>query len=251
MKKHSILYTLTTLLLIGSSCQEQDMMRYGNDPAIYFAHERLNSNKVQTDSLNHSFFIYGSDVTFDTVRVLVRTMGMPVDYDRPVRLVQTNAGKPNAAIAGTHYIPFDDPTMVDSCCIPAGEVKRLIPIVLLRDKSLASEEVRLELTLEANEHFRQGIDKWRNFLLTTSDKAVKPSNWDTSWRLVFGNSWGTEKMRFIIQSTGLTDFDNVPNDYSYRTWLGDTAKQALLEYNQAHPDAPLCEADGTPVSFDK
>ena len=251
MKQHTI-YALLATLLICIGCQEQDMMRYEDDPAIYFANEELSAYySVQSDSINHSFFIYGEDVTTDTVHVLIRTMGMPVDYDRPVKLVQTNAGAPDAAIAGTHYVPFDDPALADSFSIPAGEVSHFVPIVLLRDNSLKTETVRLELTLEGNEHFRQGIDEWRNFLVTTSDTAVKPKIWDSYWRYYFGASWGPEKMRFIIQSTGLTDFDTQPSDYSYLNWLGDTAKQALLEYNADRPEEEwLREADGTLVSFD-
>lgn len=244
-------YSILASLILLFSCQEQDIMTYENDPAIYFANESLDAYyESQHDSINHSFFIYGEDVIRDTIHILIRTMGMPTDYDRPVNLVQTNIGQPNAAIAGTHFIPLDDPTVKDSMCIPAGQVSQFIPIIVLRDKSLASEEVRLDLSLEANEYFRQGIDAWRKFFVTTTDQAVKPSNWDRTWQYIFGASWGTEKMRFIIQSTGYTDFENPPSDSGYRNWLGDTAKQALLDYNAAHPDAPLYEADGTPVSFD-
>lgn len=228
------------------------MMQYENDPAIYFASQSANAtnNITQHDSINHSFFIYGTDVTRDTVHILICTMGMPTEYDRSINLVQTNIGQADAAIAGTHFVAFDDPAVKDSLCIPAGKVSQMIPIIVLRDKSLASEQVRLELTLEANEHFRQGIDAWRNFVVTTTDEAVKPSNWDTFWKNYLGDSWGTEKMRLIIQSTGYSDLSIVPSDFSYLYWIIDTAKQALIDYNIAHPEKPLCEADGTPVSFD-
>lgn len=253
MKQHiTLFYSLLAVLFACAGCSEQDMMRYGETPAVYFANQDANTSDpvTQHDSISHSFFIYGTDVTRDTVHVLIRIMGNPVDYDRPIKLVQTNAGEPDAAIAGTHYVAFDDPSIIDSVCIRAGEVRRMVPIVMLRDKSLACEQVRLEMALEANEYFRLGIDEWQTFLVTTTDEAVKPTLWDSRWKYYFGASWGTEKMRLIIQSTGYTDFDTIPSDYSYCTWLGDTAKQALLEYNAAHPDEPLCEADGTPVSFD-
>lgn len=250
MKTHLTLYTLLAACLTCFSCQEQDMMHYDETSAIYFANEALSVSTSQKDSINHSFFVCKADVTRDTVRVLIRAMGMPVDYDRPVKLVQTNAGEPDAAIAGTHYVAFDDPAIRDSFYIPADEVSKFIPIVLLRDQSLASSEVRLSMELEANEHFRQGIDDWRTFLVTTTDEATKPNNWDKFWFIYFGPSWGTEKMRLIIQSTGLTDFVNTPDDTGYLYWLRNTASQALEEYNAAHPDAPLCEADGTPVTFE-
>lgn len=251
MKTHFTLYTLLAACLTCFSCQEQDMMHYDETPAIYFANEALSVSNTQADSISHTFFVYKADVTRDTVRVLIRAMGMPVDYDRPVKLVQINAGESDAAVAGTHYVAFDDPAIRDSFYIPAGEVSKFIPIVLLRDQSLASSEVRLSMELEANEHFRQGIDDWRMFLVKTTDEATKPDNWDKFWYIFFGSSWGTEKMRLIIQSTGLTDFVNTPDDTGYLYWLRNTASQALEEYNAAHPDAPLCEADGTPVTFEK
>ena len=247
MKKHILLYNLFAALLACMSCQEQDMMHYEDTPAIYFAN---NEAIDQRDSISYTFFTAAANVKLDTVRVLICAMGVPVDYDRPIMLLQTNTGEPDAAIAGTHYVPFDDPALIDSFCIPAGEVQHFIPIVVIRDKSLATEEVRLEMELKSNEHFRPGIDAWRHFLVKATDTASKPTNWDTTWKYHFGASWGPEKMRFIIQYTGFSDFDNPPSDYSYLSYLGNTAKQALIDYNAAHPNDPLCEADGTPISFD-
>lgn len=94
MKRYTILYGLLAVLFICIGCQEQDMMQYENDPAIYFANQSANAtnNITQHDSINHSFFIYGTDVTRDTVHILICTMGMPTEYDRSINLVQTNIG---------------------------------------------------------------------------------------------------------------------------------------------------------------
>lgn len=244
MKRLYIPTILSAFLLTIAACEENKMDSYENDPAIYFE----NTASGQKDSISHSFFIYNEDVTFDTVKVIVCTMGFPTDYDRPISLIQTNTGQPDAAISGTHYIAFDNPEMQKHICIPAGQVKASIPIVLLRDKSLSSQRVRLELTIGTNEYFRPGIDEWRNFTITTTNMATKPTNWDTRWVNYFG-SWGSVKMKLIIDSTGFSDFDNPPSDPGYMSWLIATSKQALIDYNIAHPDEPLCEADGTPVTF--
>ena len=249
MRKITYIPIFLSILFINliSSCKENEMDTYENDPALYFE----NKNYGQKDSINHSFFIYNEDVTFDTVRIVICTMGFPTDYDRPINLIQTNTGKPNDAIPGTHFIAFDDPEMQKHICIPAGEVRTEIPIVFLRDKSIADKEVRIELTIGCNEYFRPGINEWRDFVVTTTDMAIKPNNWDTQWRRAFGTTWGSVKMKFIINSTGLTDFNNYPtNDPGYINWLKSTAKQALIDYNTAHPEEPLCEADGSPVTFD-
>ncbi|MGN0283007.1 MAG: DUF4843 domain-containing protein [Prevotella sp.] len=246
MKKAILYSALGSALLLNSACTENKMEPWNDTPAIYFEH----STSIQTDSVNQSFFIYDDDVKTDTVIVRVCAMGGVADYDRPFSLVQTNVGQSDAAVAGTHFEGLDSPEMKKYMVIPAGQVYQDIPFVFLRDKSLALGEYRLELAVEDNEYFRKGIDEWRTFVITTTDQAVKPALWDTSWKYYFGPTWGSVKMKFIIQSTGYTDFDTLPDDYSYRGWLGNTAKQALLEYNTAHPDAPLCEADGTLVTFE-
>lgn len=243
MKKIYYILTISYISLLAfTGCKENEMDTYKNDPAIYFE----NDSKTQQDSIRHSFFIYDDDVTFDTVRIIVHTMGLPTKYDRNIKLIQTNIGEPNAAIAGTHFIPLEDPSIKDSICIRAGQVCARIPIVLLRDKSLESCEVRLELTIGENEYFRPGINEWRNFTIITTSMATKPNNWDRLWISTFGK-WGSVKMKFIIESTGFNDFNNYPSDYAYIQWLGATAKEALTKYNNAHPDNPLCEANGEPV----
>lgn len=245
MKKDIIIYSLL-LLLAFTSCEQNAMGTYENDPAIYFAHETYG----QQDSISHTFFYYDEDVKCDTVHVKICTMGMPVNYDRPIKLEQTNLNKPDAAVPGKHFVAFDDPLIIDSICIPAGEVTADIPIVFLRDASLKTQTVRLELAVVGNEYFRPGIDEWRNFIVKTTDSTVKPTNWDTRWKYYFGVTWGPVKMKFIIDCTGYTDFDNTPSDFGYLSWLKATAQQALIEYNAAHPDAPLAEADGTLVVMD-
>lgn len=236
---------LSGLLFIITSCEENKMAEYKNEPALYFE----NTTYGQKDSINHSFFIYNDDITFDTVWVVICTMGFPADYDRPVNLIQTNLNDEDAAIPDIHFIAFNNPDIQKYICVPSNQVRAKIPIVFLRDKSIASKKVRLELTIGSNEYFRPGINEWTNFVITTTDMAVKPTNWDTLWAPYMG-SWGSTKMKLIINSTGFTDFDNRPSDISYLKWLAATAKQALIDYNAEHPDSPLCEADGSPVTFD-
>lgn len=246
MKRLYIPTILSALLITMAACEENKMDVYKNDPAIYFE----KTTYEQRDSIKHTFYFYDESITDDTVRVVICTMGEPADYDRPISLIQTNTGESDAAIAGTHYVPFDDPSLKKYICIPAGQVRTEIPIVFLRDQSLKLQEVRLNLTVGKNEYFRPGIEAQRNFLVTTNDLISKPSNWDTNWKYHFGTTWGPVKMKLIIDSTGYTDFDTLPSDYNYLLWLAATAQQALLDYNAAHPEEPLCEADGTPVTFE-
>ena len=135
--------------------------------------------------------------------------------------------------------------------VPTGKAIGHIPVILLRDKSLDLKTVSLKMRIDENEYFRPGIDTQREFLVKTTAQATKPSVWDTRWRYYFGLSWGSVKMRFLIDVTGYTDWENANIDGAYIGYMSALVQQKLLEYNEAHPDAPLSEADGTLVTFDK
>ncbi|MCD7939746.1 MAG: DUF4843 domain-containing protein [Bacteroides intestinalis] len=232
-------------------------MEYEGDNALYFANGAIQdlksgdsgSTRMQKDSISQSFFLLGS-VTQDIVYVQVNTMGHIADIDRPISIVQTNTGQNDAAIAGIHYLPFDDPEIKKLMVIPAGREWGQFPVVLLRDESLEQNVMRLEIGIGTNEYFRPGIDKQRNFLIKITALASKPTNWDTNWYIYFGRSWGPVKMRFIIDVTGFTDWDSSNSDSNYNRYMESLVKQKFLEYNDAYPENPLKEADGTLVIFD-
>ncbi|MDR2815317.1 MAG: DUF4843 domain-containing protein [Proteiniphilum sp.] len=244
MKRFKFIYLLL-LVLIVTACSQNEMLKYENEPAVYF--DGAGYSKV--DSINHSFFLLNSDILKDTILVRVNTMGELSSQARPVAIVQTNAGDSAAAVAGVHYVPFDDASLKPLLQVPAGKEYVDIPVVFIRDESLDSLKVRLELALVTNEYFRPGIVEKQRFVLTTTDLIEKPGAWDSRWYFAFGRSWGPVKMRFIIDITGYTDWNTVPTDMTMLTYFGALAKQRLLEYNAAHPDNPLREANGNLVTF--
>lgn len=239
--KHLNLIAILLFLLAFNSCKENEMDTYQNDPAIYFSHT--------TDSIAYSFFTLNSDIPRDTVWVEALTMGLPANQNRPFALTQTNTNEPDAAVAGIHYVPFEDKEVKDSISIKAGAFKRLIPIILLRDKSLKTATKRLVLSVVSNEFFRPGITSLTSYTITTTDTAIKPRLWDSYWAYYLGESWGIEKMRFAIEATGYADFESRPLDPGLSGWMRDVCKQKLVEYNNTHEEV-YQEADGTPVSFD-
>jgi hypothetical protein len=244
MKKYGFIYVLL-LALIVAACTQNEMLNYENDPAVYFA----GTGDNKSDSINHSFFLLSTDILKDTVWVRVNTMGELSSQDRFVPVVQKNAGAKSAAVAGVHYVPFDDASLKPLLQVPAGKEFVNIPVVFIRDASLDSIKVRLELALATNDYFRPGIVEKQRFVVTTTDLVEKPSTWDTRWSMFLGKSWGPVKMRFLIDITGYTDWSTTPSDITLLKYFEALAKQKLLEYNAAHPDDPLREANGNLVSF--
>jgi hypothetical protein len=246
VKKLKLMYILLLTVAVVSSCSEYEMLAYENDPAIYFTYESTLGG--QRDSINHSFFVLNTSILTDTVWIKISTMGEISSQDRPFSIVQTNTGKAGAAVAGTHYVSLDNPAVKSLMVIPANKVEAKIPVIFFRDESLALEQVRLELAVASNEYFHPGIDRWRTLTVTTTDQAVKPSTWNT-WQYYFGATWGSVKMRFIINVTGYTEWGVVPSDFSYVLHLRDLVAQAFKDYNRDHPDNPLKEANGDIVVF--
>lgn len=252
--KKNIFYILAMLLGLGmAGCEKQEAERYENDPRLYFFRGVDYNRKPvfqQFDSITQSFFVLPEKQNRDTVYIAIETMGMTSGEARPFRLIQTNADSAGAAVAGTHYVDFNSEEMRKNMIIPAGSVRYFMPLILLRDPSLEHSKVRLNLAIAENEHFKVGINARSKFLITITALAEPPANW-RSWSGTFGN-WGSKKMWFLINYVGITDFSTVPTDYAYLNYLKAVAIEKLQAYNADvnNEDAPLTEADGTPVTFE-
>lgn len=248
MRQHIILKSISAALLFFalSGCKQNDALMYENDPRIYFSRGYLAEYKVtQQDSIIHSFYLLESDKMRDTLYVEVSTMGLPENKARAVKLVQTNQGADNAAVAGTHYVAFDDPDISHLMAVPAGQVKVRLPIILIRHEDLGSKKLRIEFSIAMNEFFKPGIDKNLTFLIQTTAMAEQPATWATSWRYLFG-TWGPVKMGFIIEKTGFKEFDEISmyDIYSYISFMSTKLTDLLAKYNAENPEYPLCEDVG-------
>lgn len=256
MKRYRLIVLLVVAVgLFLGSCEERDVMRYEDDPRIYFYKgivydEVALTSYTQSDSVKRSFFVLPDNQMWDTVWLDIRTMGFPTDYDRPIKIIQTNTGEPYAAVAGKHYIGFDDERVKDQVSIAIGQVKRMLPVIFYRDPSLTTDSVRLEIEIQPNEYFGVGMDTLSHFMVEMTAKPSKPKLWSSVFQSVFGD-WGAKKMWFIMRYVGFSDFENRINDYAYQTYLRGRAAEALAEYNadERNEDRPLREADGTVVKF--
>jgi len=251
MKVYNIKLNILVLLLsiAAVSCKQNELPQYEENPAVYFSY--LSHGKptgYQVDSIRHSFFLLNSEIVKSTVMIRMNTMGSPTDIDRPISIVQANEGEENAAIPGVHYVSFSDPEVMSRIMIRAGRVYDSIPIVWIRHSDMDISTIKLELKIAENQYFHPGVDRYTRFTVTTTAMAIKPSNW-SSWESTFGPTWGSVKMKFIIDYVGDIDWGNPSSDTNYLTYLRTKALQKLKEYNEAHPNEPLKEVNGDFVTF--
>lgn len=251
MKVYYIKLKLLLLLsILATGCKQNELPLYEEIPAVYFSYLGHGKNiGYQVDSLKHSFFVLNSNIEKSAVMIRVNSMGGPSDTDRPISIEQTNVGKENAAAAGVHYVPFSAPESMVRMMIRAGRVYDSIPIIWIRHKDMDISTIKLDIKIVENDYFRPGIDKYTGFSITTTAMATKPGNWGSSWSRAFGATWGSVKMKFIIDYVGTIDWENPSSDTNYLNYLRTKSIQKLKEYNEAYPESPLKEVNGDIVTF--
>ena len=256
MTNKIIKYGLLLLMAgaIFTACEEKVVYKFDDAPSLYFYRNQYTANSegvMQYDSIGYSFFLAGSAQETE-IWLQVDLTGKPSAQDRKITITQSNAGEPGAAVAGTHYVAFDDARIAEYMVMPANATSTVIPLILTRTTSMDTEEYRIVMEITANDNFTQGTKQWsggqRSFIVNVTAKISKPIAWDRNYDNTFGE-WGAEKMRFLIDYVGYTDFEyNIGYDTEYRYFWNITAKTALAEYEALH--GPLYEADGiTQVTF--
>jgi hypothetical protein len=255
------LYYLAPLLLLAA-CRQQDPMTFSGDARV-----QLND----TVTIRRTFVYSPETVTRDTVLVRVNTIGETSDRDRLVALVQeteyvldivtdpvtglpdtSRVERPLAAIPGTHYVAFDDPSVTSLAVVRAGAVTADLPVILLRDPSLKSADYRLRVRLDESADFKTGEKNATAILLVISDRLVQPSFWDINVNYSFG-TYNTRKHQFMIDASG-ERIDNEWYDARVRNIVGalqqykNFFKAALNAFNNdpaniAAGIAPLRETD--------
>lgn len=267
MKKYIFLMAGICGLMSFTSC-EKDLETY-SDPTcrINFYYDISSVSDFKEDMAKDNYsFVYGSDEAVDdTLWYQVETMGFVADHDRSISLEQIPVEGADNAVAGKHYVAFDNPSLAKYYVIPAGKASAKIPVVLLRDASLKNENVTLKFALKANDNFVLGYDVLSQRTLTFTDQLSEPSNWTKNYGSsyyawyasdIFG-AYGVVKHQFFISETG-EKWDNdyldkiLTGDRLYYSYLAQKLAKRLAEVNaerEARGEGPLCEADGTPVSI--
>ncbi|HEY8389231.1 MAG TPA: DUF4843 domain-containing protein [Parasegetibacter sp.] len=236
-----------TILISLVACKKDEIKSFLDaDPAVYFIHST--SRITSIDSITYTFVEKSSNVTSDTIWLPVRISGDAVDFDRKVNLVADPAG--TTAVKDKHYKLLD-------YFIPKNSFTTQLGVVLLRDASLQSESVVLNLQILPSDDFGtlmkdtltgDGRFYTKNRIkIIFTDRLLKPDNWD-SYLVTFFGPYSDVKFRFIAGELGVSTFPttgpnavNFPKMQFYQT----VVRNALFEYTQAN--GPLIDENGNPV----
>jgi hypothetical protein len=248
MNKTLIFIGMALVLALFTGCEE-DLPKY-SDSQGYLGFVYDNS----ADSILNYSFVYSGGKEMDTVWIEVQTVGFLSDQDRPYTVKQVTTGN-NDAVAGTHFVSLDDPSITQYMVVKADSTTSRFPIITKRDESLSDTTFNLKLEIADNGTFKPGYKERRYKTVTITSMLSKPTQWNSYMDYYFGQ-WGPVKHQFMIDVTGEKwDDDYIKSiiyDYGYVSFLINKLDRALAEENArrlAAGQGYLQEADGTLVAF--
>ena len=180
---------LTASFCLGMmGCQEDEALLFQDVARVQFT--------SGVEDYPYSFVWLDKSQESAIIKLPILVTGGPVDVERTVKVTQVeefdvtyeydNKGyvvdstvtpKPNPAVAGVHYVPFNDSEAQALLKVKAGVVKDSLAIILKRDASLTTEKVRLRLRLEASDDLELGESKYLERTIVFSDMLEQPSGW--------------------------------------------------------------------------
>lgn len=196
MKKIINIVVLFSLFTGFYAC-EKDLKPYDKkgEDRLHFLYEPF------VDSTTYYTFVYeGGDVLRDTLWIPVGSMGFSADYQRDISVEAVPAGE-NTAVVGKHFVAFDSKEVTDLCFMPANQAKTEIPVILLRDETLAEREYTLKIRVVENDYFKPGIQNSIEKTIIIADILTKPTYWNFYAEYYFAGKYGKVKHQFMIDAT--------------------------------------------------
>lgn len=178
----------------------------------------LNGNSLAPGVFSYSFVGKDDDLMMDTLWLTVRPQGLMAEKTSRIKLEQYEGKEwkyiygeegvvvdsvlrvfPRQAVAGVHYVPFDDERVVEFLTLKPGEMEARIPVLVLRDQSLRDTTYTLFFRITDSEDLKAGDPKYCNIQLRIADCLSQPSEWD-DW--FFAGEWSFVRHEFMIRATG-------------------------------------------------
>jgi len=250
--KIKILYLAITVLLL-SSCEKSKDLLYEKDFSAL--NIWLGSNPQKADSLTYNY-AFKSLNDIDTINFSVQLTGIPTNTDREFQL---------KAIGGdTLRIKKDVHYTFPKYVLKANTFKGVFPIYIKRSTEFKAKEGRIIFGLKEDDNFKKGLKELSDLTVILKDQFSKPANWDVDplpyYKLsTFFGAYSDVKFQFITTAIGRAPIFKVryngvlvpPDEISYTQaqYFQSRCKIELINYNAAHPGAPLKSELGETVTF--
>lgn len=241
--KKILLAIMGIAAMVFTSC-ENDPFLYDSSAKIYLAGDE--AQEAEEDSVFFSFKIYSSELKEYDINLKVHLIGPAVDYDRPFTLevVDSMTNVPASAYTTGSFV------------LPAGKSVATVPVKVKRNVDgldITRQNAKLTYRVVPSAEFDEGVADALTYSIVWCDYLIKPASWDIVSYYV-GN-FSQARFKFIIDNTGLTEFDSFNNDYNKQMWLQGYLRKLLDNYNADPANAdreegwPYKDDNGEPLIF--
>ncbi|WP_158499884.1 DUF4843 domain-containing protein [Sphingobacterium paucimobilis] len=253
MKRILLLIFLFSGLL--NACKQDEYYIYNDEKRIQFGPQ---PNRIYTATYNmadtlkmQNFFYKDASIVKDTVYFDIYAIGGVESFDRQFVLEQEEYPHMENAVAGVHYVPFNDPGIQKHYMMKADSVHAVVPIFLIRDQSLANKTVSLKFKLKENDFFKLGERTKLFRRLEITDRLTRPSAWTDSYSQYYYGTYSVVKHEFMIEVTGEKwDSEFIENvDPSLQQYYLAEIKKELIKYKNDNGGDPLLDENGVEVTF--
>lgn len=245
-------YIFLVLLLTISGCKKNDLKYFEEE--VPLLNIWLGTNNV-LDSLTHNFAY--SPTNRDSIVFNYRIAGYPVDHDRAFELTTTDN---DAKLLNFTFKDYK---------VPAGKSigKFVFYVDKPTDKNLfVNRDLKVSFMVKASSAFQPAIKELNQLRIKFKNAVTKPDNWDVAvlpnlpLKNFFG-SYSTEKYKFVIQVTGLSNFivernikvnpELAPNTITeiHAKALQTQCKIALDQYKANNNGKDLLDENLIPIVF--
>lgn len=236
-------------ILLFNSCKKDMPAAYSGQQYIEFYYV----NNIKAVTPGYSVFFYkNAAVQYDTVLFHVRAVGAIPGKTSYInfKAFPDPSKTPTYpdAIAGVHYIPFDNPGLKLLWKMEAGKLEAYVPIITIRDASLKNSTYQLHFNITQSDDFLPGSPLHTEGIVYISDRLSQPSNWTSSFWL---GTYGPVKHQFMIDQSGQrwdADFiSTIGTNTSLQAYYLYKFSQALKTLNAARIAAGLTELRENPA----
>ncbi|MDI3321446.1 DUF4843 domain-containing protein [Pinibacter soli] len=220
------------IVVFLASCKKEEIKIYKDDPAVYFT----------APTYSYSF-TQDIDSSAKTIYLAVKLSGNKSDHDRSFNIQIVNDSNTN--VPATLY-------EIKQGKVPGNSFDGKVAIVLKRNATVDSSIVKMRVQLVGSNELDPMLSPIVD--ITWTGKIIQPSNW--KWlKYYFGTPFSTGWYKFMIQAAGVSSFPYDPTQAAADpvTWwwnanqiqaYGLKVKEALINYNAAHPGNELKHDDG-------
>ena len=229
---------LCCILLLTIACKQQEVPTYSGEDGIAFYIDRYES-----DSLNYSFAFSVEPINRDTIFLKMRVSGAAANHARTIKV---KAGAGTTARLG---IDYELPEIV----LPAGALTVNYPVIVLNSPDMLNSTYRLVAEVAESSDFVLGATgveigtttALKSMAINITNQLLEPTYWEEVVS-AFG-TFSVTKFKFMIQTTGLTDFsyDAIGVDGYYN--MPVRLRNALEAYHAEN--GPLIDEYGEEVTF--